>query len=86
MGIVENILNHSTIHSNSRKYNVDVSDDQNDKKTILNIEGIQIWKTILWQKRKKVEISKNPYIVFFPTLEFPQIRMLYNSTDLQSKD
>lgn len=42
MGIVENILNHSTIHSNSRKYNVDVSDDQNDKRTILNIEGIQI--------------------------------------------
>lgn len=68
--IVKNILNHGITHSNSHKYNVNVSDDRNDRKTILNpktvkttikckklvsrqnIEGIQIWKTILWQKRK----------------------------------
>lgn len=41
MEIVKNILNHSIIHSNSCKYNVNVSDDQNGRKTILNPKTIK---------------------------------------------
>lgn len=35
-GIVKNILKHSIIYINSRKCNFDVSDDRNDRNSILN--------------------------------------------------
>lgn len=39
--IVKNILNHDITHSNSHKYNVNVSDDRNDRKTILNPKTVK---------------------------------------------
>lgn len=39
--IVKNILNHGITHSNSHKYNVNVSDDRNDRKTILNPKTVK---------------------------------------------